>query len=108
VEREAVIVVDEQQHDRPFGTALPRENASVNVRRHRYKTIARALALAGIASVLAGCATVGYYAHLAAGEMAVLRARVPISQLIADPHVDPALRARLALALRARAFASDT
>jgi len=79
----------------------------VNVRRHRYKTIARALALAGIASALAGCATVGYYAHLAAGEMAVLHARVPISQLIADPHVDPALRARLELALRARTFASN-
>ena len=40
--------------------------------------------------------------------MAVLRARVPIEQLIADPHVDPALRARLQMALRARAFASDT
>ena len=80
----------------------------MNVRRHRYKTIARALALAGIASSLAGCATVGYYAHLAAGEMAVLHARVPIKQLIADPHVDPALRARLELALRARTFASNT
>jgi len=64
--------------------------------------------MAGIGGVLAGCSTVGYYAHLAAGEMAVLRARVPIEQLIADPHVDPALRARLQLALRARAFASDT
>lgn len=80
----------------------------MNVRRHRYKTIARALALAGIASALAGCTTVGYYVHLAAGEMAVLHARVPIKQLITDPHVDPALRARLKLALRARAFASDT
>ncbi|HEX5487565.1 MAG TPA: aminopeptidase, partial [Rhodanobacteraceae bacterium] len=45
---------------------------------------------------------------LAAGEMAVLRARVPMTRMIADPHVDPALRARLKLALRARAFASDT
>jgi predicted aminopeptidase len=83
-------------------------SASVNARRRRYKTIARALALAGVGGVLAGCSTVGYYAHLAAGEMAVLRARVPIERLIADPHADPALRARLQLALRARAFASDT
>lgn len=80
----------------------------MNARCRRYKTIARPLALAGIGAVLAGCTTVGYYAHLAAGEMAVLRARVPIGQLIADPHVDPALRARLQLALRARVFASDT
>ena len=80
----------------------------MNARRPRYKTIARALVLAGVASAFAGCATIGYYAHLAAGEMAVLRARVPIKQLIADPHADPALRTRLELALRARAFASDT
>ena len=80
----------------------------MNARRRRYKTIARALALAGAGTALAGCTTIGYYAHLATGEMAVLRARVPIKQLIADPHVDPALRTRLALALRARAFASDT
>lgn len=80
----------------------------MNVRRRRHKTIARALALACAASALAGCSTVGYYAHLITGEMAVLRARVPIKQLIADPHVDPALRARLELALRARTFASDT
>jgi predicted aminopeptidase len=92
-------------HSKP---GLPGKNASVNAPRRRYKTIARALALAGVGTALTGCSTVGYYAHLAAGEMVVLRARVPIKQLIADPHVDPALRTRLELALRARAFASDT
>ena len=80
----------------------------MNASRPRHKTILRALATAGLGATLAGCTTIGYYAHLAAGEMAVLHARVPIKQLIADPHVDPALRARLQLALRARAFASDT
>ena len=80
----------------------------MNARRRRYKTIARALALAGAGIAFAGCSTVGYYVHLATGEMDVLHARVPIKQLIADPHTDPALRARLELALRARAFASDT
>lgn len=83
-------------------------SASVNARRPRHKTILRALATASIGAALAGCSTMGYYAHLAAGEMAVLRARVPIEQVIANPDVDPALRARLELALRARAFASDT
>ena len=80
----------------------------MNAPRPCYKTIARALALAGVSTALAGCSTIGYYAHLAAGEMAVLRARVPIERVIADPHAEPALRRRLQLALRARAFASDT
>ena len=80
----------------------------MNARSRRYKTIAGALALAGLGSAITGCATLGYYAHLASGEMAVLRARVPIERLIADPDIDPALRTRLQVALRARAFASDT
>ncbi|WIG57209.1 MAG: PUTATIVE ZINC PROTEASE PROTEIN [Rhodanobacteraceae bacterium] len=80
----------------------------MNARRPRHKTILRTLTAAGVCAALTGCSTLGYYAHLAAGEMAVLRARVPIKQVIADPDTDPALKARLALALRARAFASDT
>jgi predicted aminopeptidase len=83
-------------------------SASVNARSTRHKTILRTLAAAGVCAALSGCSTLGYYAHLATGEMAVLHARVPIKQLIANPHTDPALRARLELALRARAFASDT
>lgn len=82
------------------------KNASVNARKQRYKAITRALAMTGLAAAVGGCTTLGYYAHLAAGEAAVLRARVPITQVIADPRVDPALRTRLELALRARAFAS--
>lgn len=88
--------------------ALPGKNASVNARPRRYKAITRLLATLAAAALLGGCSTLGYYAHLAAGEMAVLRARVPITQVIAEPGVDPALRARLQLALRARAFASAT
>lgn len=84
------------------------KDASVIASRRRYKTIARATVALALAVALAGCSTLGYYAHLAAGEMAVLHARVPIKQVVADPHVDPTLRARLELALRARAFASDT
>ncbi|HEX7129709.1 MAG TPA: aminopeptidase [Rhodanobacteraceae bacterium] len=63
--------------------------------------LALPLALAG------GCSTLGYYAHVTAGEIRVLHARKPIGRLIADPHTTPALRARLELAQRARAFASD-
>ncbi|MGN6312697.1 MAG: aminopeptidase [Rhodanobacteraceae bacterium] len=54
-----------------------------------------------------GCSTLGYYTHVTAGELRVLHARKPLGQVIADPHTPPALRARLELAQRARAFASD-
>ncbi|HET6906738.1 MAG TPA: aminopeptidase, partial [Rhodanobacteraceae bacterium] len=54
-----------------------------------------------------GCSTLGYYAHVTAGEMRVLQARRPIGKVISDPQTTPALRTRLELAQRARAFASD-
>ncbi len=53
--------------------------------------------------LLGGC----YYLHLARGEAGVLMKREPIRKVLADPHADPALKRRLRLALRARAFASD-
>jgi predicted aminopeptidase len=56
---------------------------------------------------LSACSTVGYYTHLARGEYAMLAARQPIARIIDDPSTDPTLRARLELAERARAFASD-
>ena len=52
---------------------------------------------------LGGC----YYLHLARGEAGVLMKREPIRKVLDDPHADPALKRRLRLALRARAFASD-
>ena len=57
---------------------------------------------------LSSCSTVGYYAHLARGEAAMLAARRPISSVIADPAIDASTKARLQLAEQARAFASDT
>ncbi|HJR11883.1 MAG TPA: aminopeptidase [Rhodanobacteraceae bacterium] len=66
-----------------------------------------ALAATLVLGLLGGCSTLGYYAHLATGEMAILRARKPIPQLINDPATPPELRARLQLAMHARAFASD-
>lgn len=66
----------------------------------------RVLAVLPVA-LSAGCSTLGYYAHVAAGEMRVLHARKPIDKVIADPDTPPALRARLELAQRARTFASE-
>ncbi len=60
-----------------------------------------------IALSLSACSTVGYYAHLAHGEYALMHARKPIDDVIADPKTDPALRSKLVLAEQARAFASD-
>ena len=57
---------------------------------------------------LSACSTVGYYAHLAHGEAALLAARRPLPRVIADPSTDAGVKTRLALAAQARAFASDT
>lgn len=57
---------------------------------------------------LAGCSTLGYYAHLAGGETALLAARRPVARVIADPATPATVKTRLELAARARAFASDT
>jgi predicted aminopeptidase len=56
---------------------------------------------------LCACSSVGYYAHLAHGEGALQLARRPVARVVADPTVDANLKARLQLALQARAFASD-
>ncbi|MBS7455617.1 aminopeptidase [Coralloluteibacterium stylophorae] len=54
---------------------------------------------------LGGCSTLGYYGHLARGQLALLRARTPIERVLAAPGTDPGLRLRLAEVLAARRFA---
>lgn len=56
---------------------------------------------------LTGCATVSYYSHVLQGGWAVLRAREPISEILADPARDPVLKARLTGVQAARRFASE-
>ena len=63
----------------------------------------RLLVLSPCALLLGGC----YYLHLARGEAGVLMRREPIPRVLADPYASPALKRRLGLALKARAFASD-
>ena len=55
---------------------------------------------------LGGCSTLDYYGHLARGQVQVWQASQPIDALLGDPQVDPEMRRRLALAQRARDFAS--
>ncbi len=80
--------------------------ARPTIRRHARPP--RALAVLVLAVLLGGCSTLRYYSHLAAGEARVLLSREPIDKVIDDPATRPALRERLRLALKARAFASDT
>ena len=56
---------------------------------------------------LNGCAGVSYYGQLASGQLQLLRAREPVSKVIADPGRDPLLRAHLTQSQRARTFASQ-
>ncbi|WP_439640304.1 aminopeptidase [Nevskia sp.] len=69
--------------------------------------IRRAVIAGLLLAALSGCSTLDYYAHLAQGQYRLLAARQPITELLAAPSTDARLRARLQLALDARAFASD-
>ena len=61
----------------------------------------------GLSSLLlfGGCGTIGYYAQAVSGELAVLRARQPISELLADAATPPSLKARLERVRDARDWA---
>lgn len=55
---------------------------------------------------LSGC-SLGYYLQSARGQASLMSKRRPIPQVLADPATPPALRERLLLVQRARAFAID-
>jgi predicted aminopeptidase len=57
--------------------------------------------------LLSGCSSLSYYTQLAGGQLALIRAREPVSDVIADPQRDPKLRDRLLKSQQARAFASQ-
>ncbi|MCW8274286.1 aminopeptidase [Pseudomonas sp. PCH199] len=57
--------------------------------------------------LLNGCSSVSYYSQLANGQLQLLRAREPVSDVIADPNRDQKLRAHLAQSQKARTFASQ-
>jgi predicted aminopeptidase len=70
----------------------------------RLRLAMRALLVAAMACGLAGCGA-GYLLQAARGQWQVLRARQPITRVLAAPGTDAGLRARLALVRDARAFA---
>ncbi|WP_341961132.1 aminopeptidase [Pseudomonas sp. RC10] len=57
--------------------------------------------------LLSGCSSLSYYTQLAGGQLALLRAREPVADVIADPQRDPKLRDRLRTSQQAREFASQ-
>ncbi|MDF3981572.1 aminopeptidase [Luteibacter sp. PPL201] len=59
------------------------------------------------AVLLAGCRSLGYYAHVAHGQASLLMHRRSIDAVVADPATPDATRRRLALASEARRFASS-
>jgi predicted aminopeptidase len=63
-------------------------------------------ALLALITVLAGCRSLGYYAHVTHGQAALLAQRRSIDKVVADPKTQDKTRQRLELALEARRFAS--
>jgi predicted aminopeptidase len=68
--------------------------------------LARLLFVAIACLAASACGSLRYYAHVGAGEAALLVHRRPIASIVADEKTAPELRARLAGALEARNFAS--
>ncbi|MFN3438692.1 MAG: aminopeptidase [Acidovorax sp.] len=68
-------------------------------------TLAISLALAGCASTTGPTSALGYYWQSVRGHMQLMHAAEPIDRWIARTDIPPALRERLQLAQRARAFA---
>ena len=56
-------------------------------------------------SLLGGCSQMGYYWQSVQGHLALMRAARPMGDWLADPATPPALKTRLALAQKIRAFA---
>ncbi len=63
-------------------------------------------ALLALITVLAGCRSLGYYAHVTHGQAALLAQRRSIDKVVADSKTPDKTRQRLELALEARRFAS--
>jgi predicted aminopeptidase len=62
--------------------------------------------LVAAALALGGCATAGYYLQAVRGQMELSRLARPVPDVQGDPAVPPAVKAKLAAAMRIRDFAS--
>ena len=64
------------------------------------------IAFVALVSLLAGCRSLGYYAHVANGQASLIMHRRAIDAVVADPKTPETTRRRLELAREARRFAS--
>lgn len=60
-----------------------------------------------LATLLTGCANLGYYAQAVDGHMDIRHRTQPISMIIADPGTSPALKGALTVVVKLREFASQ-
>lgn len=60
----------------------------------------------GVASLLGGCANLGYYAQAVGGQVDLLNRAQPVSAVLEDPDTNPNLKQALIKAVQLRAFAS--
>lgn len=74
--------------------------------RRSARGIVAGLSIAGLAMMLNGCDTVGYYTQALRGQAEIWRAARPIDAVLADPRAPQTLRDRLALANEMREFAT--
>lgn len=65
----------------------------------------RVLLLAAVAA-LSGCGNLGYYWQSVGGQLEIWQREAPIERLLADPQLDPQLKAQLERVLRIRDYAS--
>lgn len=75
--------------------------------RPRTVVVARWFAVCLALGVLAGCQSLGYYAHVAGGHANLMGERRPIEKVLADPATPPQRRDQLRTLQSARAFASE-
>ena len=65
----------------------------------------RILTLFALTAVLIGCQSAGYYAQAIWGQVQIMSAKRPVSELIQDPGTPPAVKEKLAYVLALREFA---
>lgn len=58
--------------------------------------------------LISGCSKLGYYAQSIGGQINILNSRQPIEELLLSEDTKPALKQKLALALKMREFATNT
>jgi predicted aminopeptidase len=71
-----------------------------------HRELPRLIVFAAMSLVLCACGSIRYYAQAVHGQGELVLRRQPVRKLLRDPATDPALAARLSLALAAREFAS--